>query len=414
MHTGYAYKIDHPHTTTAEQIHIIFLKGTSNDPIDGSTLPSDYIVHPAFTFGDQRLSGIWVAKYEASSSDPNILQSGDTYNLNGYTGGASDTSLQVRVLPDVYSWRNIDIEDIQTVCMNIKNSNGSLNSNNVDTHQMKNIEWGAVAYLSQSKYGEEPWINPYGDYTSGSYKFKTGYSGENKDNGILSEGSSQLHKYNDLTYGVNASTTHNIYGIYDMCGGSNEYVAAILENGDPNITSFLSKYTLNRKIKSDYEKYYDIYEPGNDEMDGGKYSGYAEEMNKLWISSSPYNVDEVNNNVIRKSLVDATYAKMINKKGDAMYETSNGTSYQGKFSSGSIITDANYAILVDTIRDSSKGHQYACAWNNDMMIIVHSWQSFFGRGEDAGASIYAGLFANVNPYGNGWLNWTFRPVLITK
>ena len=124
-------------------------------------------------------------------------------------------------------------------------------------------------------------------------------------------------------------------------------------------------------------------------MYGSKYFGYAEKMNKLLISSFPYNVNEANNNAIRKSLVDATYAKMANKKGDAMYETSNVTSYQGKFTSGSVITDAKYAILVDTIRDSSKGHQYVCAWNNDMMIIVHLWQSFFGRGEDAGSGIYA-------------------------
>ncbi|MDD3303676.1 MAG: hypothetical protein PHP54_02025, partial [Clostridia bacterium] len=62
----YAYKIDHPHTTTAEKINIKFLSGTSNVASDGGSLEG-YTVHPAFTFGETQLSGIWVAKYEASS-----------------------------------------------------------------------------------------------------------------------------------------------------------------------------------------------------------------------------------------------------------------------------------------------------------------------------------------------------------
>lgn len=41
--------------------------------------------------------------------------------------------------------------------------------NGIDTHLMKNLEWGAVAYLSHSKYGKnaEVWSNPSSNYITG-------------------------------------------------------------------------------------------------------------------------------------------------------------------------------------------------------------------------------------------------------
>ena len=53
---------------------------------------------------------------------------------------------------------------------NMNSTNGTTNygfsGSTYGTHMMKNIEWGAVAYLSQSKYGK------YGNTT---------YSGANKE-----------------------------------------------------------------------------------------------------------------------------------------------------------------------------------------------------------------------------------------
>ena len=60
----------------------------------------------------------------------------------------------IKIQPGVQSWRNIIVNDIYTNCLNY---NKTLNS-----HMMKNDEWGALAYLSKSKYGkqnEEVWIN---------------------------------------------------------------------------------------------------------------------------------------------------------------------------------------------------------------------------------------------------------------
>ncbi len=395
----YAYKIDNPHTATAEQIHIMFLSGTSDTlTTSGESLPSGYIVHPAFRFGDKELTGIWVAKYEASSDNPNKVESGV-----GYTGGGNDISLQVRVLPDVYSWRNISAGNAQTASMNMTNLQGSVGTNvNLDVHQMKNIEWGAVAYLSQSEYGEEPWINPYGDFISGSNKLKTGYAGASKDSNQLEEGNINLYVYN-TTNGVKASTTGNIYGIYDMSGGGWERTATLLDNGNSNIGTYgKAEHIQNNKIKEEYSKYYDIYEPGDEEKEGGAYYGAA--GTTLWNSGNAES-----QNIIRKRLTDATYAKFSNKKGDALWETSNVNSYYGMYTSGTTY----YDLLMDTVRDSSYGPQYATGWNFDLMLIGNSNYTWIDRGGSSGNAAGSGIFYTGANDGTPHIGVTFRPVLIS-
>ncbi|MDD3303602.1 MAG: hypothetical protein PHP54_01640 [Clostridia bacterium] len=390
----YAYKIDHPHTTTAEQIHIKFLSGTSNMASDGSSIEG-YTVHPAFTFGGTQLSGIWVAKYEASSSDPNKVDE------VGYTGGGNTTGLQVRVIPDVYSWRNITTGNMQTVSMNMTSSNGSVGTDsNADIHHMKNIEWGAVAYLCQSVYGEEPWINPYGDWTVGSYKLKTGYAGGIKDSWSLNEGHANLSKYNTVN-GVKASTTGNITGVYDMSGGAWEYTASLIDNGSSNIGFGKSGHIQNYKVKDEYKKYYDIYTPGEEEKEGGAYYGSGGAT--LWNSGNAES-----QNIIRKRLTAATYQNFESKKGDALWETSNGHSYFGRYTAGT----GEWYWLRDTVRDSESGGQFATGWNSDFMLVGHASYPWFVRGGNFSYGSGAGVFASDSVHGNTHASGGFRPVLV--
>ena len=95
---------------------------------------------------------------------------------------------------------------------------------------MKNDEWGAVAYLSKSKYGkqnEEVWINNSSSYITGSA-------------GNIASAVSNAGTTNDYTstQGVKASTTGTVYGVYDMSGGAWEYVAAYVNNGDFNLKNY--------------------------------------------------------------------------------------------------------------------------------------------------------------------------------
>ncbi|MEG0026320.1 MAG: hypothetical protein RR732_03530 [Bacilli bacterium] len=88
---------------------------------------------------------------------------------------------------------------------------------------MKDEEWGAVAYLSHSKYGIDKQVR-----INNNNGFRTG-CGASIEDGAASANC-------EITYGmVNEypqSTTGNITGIFDMSGGAYEYTMGILV--DPN------------------------------------------------------------------------------------------------------------------------------------------------------------------------------------
>ncbi len=201
----YAYQISSGyHSNSAGTINIKFMQGTSNTAADGYTSwdnssgQGNWNIHPAFNYNGTK-AGIWVAKFEASR--------------NNATSSSAGSGSTLKIQPGVQSWRNTNINDIFNTC---KNYNSSLNS-----HMMKNSEWGAVAYLAQSSYGMngEVWINPNSNHLTGQAGTSTNASG-----------TTTTYAYSDTTYGVKASTTGTIYGIYDMNGGSDEYVAAYINN----------------------------------------------------------------------------------------------------------------------------------------------------------------------------------------
>ena len=195
----YAYKIN-----GENDIDIVFIKGTGTEVADGITTckyaddptlntGTDYIIHPAFTTNadlgggwNEELPGIWIGKYEASSVEGNS----DTEEDNV-------TTKHVKVQPGVSSWRNITIGNIYTVSKNY--------ASNLKSHMLKNSEWGAVAYLTESKYGRNG--------------IEIGFSNQGY---ITGGGEGKAYIENNQ----NQSTTGNIYGIYDMRGGAHEYVAS--------------------------------------------------------------------------------------------------------------------------------------------------------------------------------------------
>ena len=239
--SGYHQSGEDLNSTTPEEgvgtIEIDFLKETSNEGATGQTIveyneettsnytkfPNGYVIHPAFNYG-QEVAGIWVAKFEASPVGATTDVANSEYN-------GIDKKLQVK--PGVSSWRSITISNIYDVC---KAYNRTLNS-----HLMKNDEWGAVAYLSKSKYGketEEVWIN-------NSISYITGSAGNSASAGP------NVGTTNDYTstQGVKASTTGNVYGIYDMSGGAWEYVAGYVNNGNSNLITY-GKSLVNGEAKT--------------------------------------------------------------------------------------------------------------------------------------------------------------------
>ena len=221
----YAYSITSGyHSSSAGNIDVEFMKGLTNETSTGRTTfqnssgQGNWNIHPAFNYGTT-VSGLWVAKFEASNS-----------------------SGEIKVVPGVSSWRSIRVNDIYTNCLNY---NKTLNS-----HMMKNDEWGAVAYLSKSKYGKnaEVTINDNSSY----------YTGGGSGNAYVSN--------------VGQSTTGTVYGVYDMSGGAWEYVAGYVNNGRGNLTSYGSSLVNGEaKTKNVYSKAgSDSYE-NNYNANSGKY-----------------------------------------------------------------------------------------------------------------------------------------------
>ena len=163
----YAYKITYDNPEDISQggtIDVKFLKGTSNIAADGtvckyaddSTLnkEEDYIIHPAFTsnvdLGGWRneLTGIWIGKYESSlvnKSDSSNIITNDEETGNILLSENTDKAIAVK--PGLSSWRYCTIGNMYT------NARGY--AENLNSHMLKNSEWGAVAYLTHSKYRKE-------------------------------------------------------------------------------------------------------------------------------------------------------------------------------------------------------------------------------------------------------------------
>ena len=231
-----------------------------------------YILHPAFTFGMEQLSGIWVGKFETG-----YLQSGDESTWT--TAGAQQnvtTANKILIKPNIYSWRNIQVANAYTVSRTMTASGNVYGlPSSVDTHMMKNSEWGTVAYLSQSRYGKYGNSMYIGDnkqiYKNNTNSYKTGCS-----TGLTNDASmntSTCNSYNTLTdrgngqgrIGGGASTTGNITGIYDMYGGSGEYTMSNYNryvgssSYNSGFTGTLSDGTNYTGISFPESKYYDLY-----------------------------------------------------------------------------------------------------------------------------------------------------------
>ena len=216
---------------TAKEIQIKFGTTNTNDNNEnecttpmtsgasGNCKVGDYMTSPAFI--SMNTNGLWVAKFETTGNTTNIT-----------------------VKPNQTSLRNLNVKTMFETAYNYKRDN--------DSHMMKNTEWGAVAYLSHSKYGinTEVRINNNKSHT-------TGYAATDDSLEKSGTDSSVTLPYNTST-GYKASTTGNITGIYDMSGGTWECMASLRSEtyGDSGFDS--------SSLKAYNSKYYDGYDGASD------------------------------------------------------------------------------------------------------------------------------------------------------
>ena len=383
----YAYSINSYHTSadgegkTQNITNVVFLKGVSNRDSNGTEYYASYnpdsvttggktptIVHPAFNFGGKALSGIWVAKFEAGMAE----------TLSTSTN--NDGNKTVKVVPNAETWRYIQVGNCFKASLKMQVSGNPYGISGADSHLMKNSEWGAVAYFAASQYGKTPTINSLYEYDNSSNVYHEYAGGK------------------DYKTNVSQSTTGNVTGIYDLNGGAWEYVAAYYDNGNGNLSSQGLESFSNNKLKSEYAKYWDKYEVGNDEK-----TIYGPDNSKLWDLDNSDTSKITATNEIRKRITTERYNLMKSIMGDAMYEVINTYSYYGKKANG----DRDW--LIDT---TATGAQYGkCYYNSDYALIGSCARPFLRRGGNWWNGSGAGVFGSGGYDGDANSYFGFRPVL---
>ncbi len=418
----FAYKIEEKPeynedvTNTGGSIKIKFLIGDTDEYYDDdgsiktaqreNTDNSKYTVHPAFTEetdddytnggGDTELTGIWVAKFEAGYAGGNnnapIKDSGQEYSKSTMTlgqteiteednnsarnwldgvYGESKTSIKYPTFQGVtYGMNYINTDDAYFISQGLTEDGNIYGlTSDTDSHLMKNSEWGAVAYLSQSEYGSNNanvYINNItldsGGNARTSDKGKTGVESVYAVTGVTSSAKNGIEIKADITNinnttgntpstegvytwnqrtGQEASSTGTIYGIYDLNGGLAEKVASYVANNNES----LSKNGTN--------------------FAGGTSSQYVK-------------------------------------------------AYKSGESSGQSNYSINSKVYGDAISETSKETGNSSSWFQDASIYPQGEKPFFTRGGNWSEEESAGIFNYEKDDGSGAYNLGFRAVLVTK
>ena len=409
----YAYKIEtNRYTNTVGKISVKFLQGTTNKDesnaeistaypeTTGATM-SAYVVHPSFINGTlnhymngewyKEISGYWVAKYPAGfqantitnnngTLSTTISNSSDTvvYSNKNYTSyhanmttnalsqnltssGYASQKLSYPVFkPLTYAYNNISTGDAYTISKEIASASSfyGLNSTKTDSHQMKNSEWGAVAYLTQSSYGRngtEISLNNY--YTTESSPWRTAITGMCIDGTSGSKSTTLGNAYN-TTVGVKGSSTANVTGIYDLNGCVWERTAAYISNGNASLSSYGKSYANTTANANGYQT-----------------------LSTKWATVYPYN-----------------------SSSDSY--TNNYSVYSGKKST-------TYGFG-DAVLETSTTGSGSPSWNGDCSDFPGPSSPFFGRGGCYGDTSLTGLFAFDDTIGGPYYDAGFRSVIVIK
>ena len=398
----YAYQIK-----GEKNIDVTFLVGNTNQDGDKNNYPNatpevdtkaTKIVHPAFTLGNRELTGIWVAKFEASGTNQDGKAVGNASASSSNEQYAPDQTTIAKSLPNVVSWRHITVGESEYQSMAIAGANkDKYGIDYASSHLMKNDEWGAVAYLSYSQYGNVPQINGTGtsvnDYW---YDFYTGQ-------GPLSASSESAYTNDVVNHGYTtslgmlASTTGNTTGIYDMSGGAWERVAGCLDNGNANLmnngnsqTNPTVKYFKEGKLTSEYASIWNVYQVSPEEKNNQIVIEGEENISQigLWDQEKI----EAKYHQARQRLTQSIYDNMAKHKGIGVNEVSTVCSFYAPYvnSSGTKMWG-----WFQTVEDVVKGiTNLAKTWDNDYELMGSMSIAFTMRGGRAGSESFAGVLAS--------------------
>jgi len=342
---------------------------------------TNYRIHPAFWFdgdndfineSDEQISGIWVGKFSNTQQGfhvTNIENATDKHNAVSCYSEDCDASM-VRILPNHTSHRYQAALAWLFIGRALGSSYG-IDTTKLNTHMMKNVEWGAVAYLTQSIYGK--YGNPMYSgankeiylkysknrseasdgtvtYTANPKEYVTGISSGR----VVTETTKGLDEfeiclYDDITdrgngtgsCGGGASTTGNIYGIYDMSGGPLRTVASYFDStfDQSNSNGFIA--VSNYSGTAEYNipvKYLNIYKTktSGQECNGGVCYGQGFSETYKWYKDFSY----FSNDNYRWS-VRGTYTSNVAAAGIFSYHSTSGGGNMSTTSSIVMVPEVN-------------------------------------------------------------------------
>lgn len=204
-------------------------------PVTSISVGNYYRPHPAFEDGsktgftqgewNKRITGIWIGKFETTQKNNN----------------------KVTIRPNSATYISQSIGTFYTEAQNLNIAN---------SHLIKNSEWGALAYLTESIYGRNKTAVTKNDALV-SNKITTG------------EGNYVSNK--------NQSTTGNVYGVYDTVGGAYEYTAGYVADSSRNTGNSFASTNNSNNNKTVSTQYSTVYESTQNDS----YSeNYTENLNK--------------------------------------------------------------------------------------------------------------------------------------
>ncbi len=277
----YEYKID----TTDGQ----FGKGSTNKSLPGEievnfisknityegTNENGYRIHPAFNFDGEELTGIWVGKFETSH-----IEKGKTNNDLECSDENCTSSDGIRILPNVISLRYNNVANFffATRSMSKEGNIFKIDKSKTDTHIIKDSEWGAVAYLSQSKYGK------YGndDYLGVDKEVYASLSDYTGGSSGTPQSTEDAYHYDVESSGTGASTTGNITGVYDMNGNYEYAMGFYLDDNTANYYGSSVGFDKQFFEETNNLKYFDEYKIASTTSNSTEHIGRALDETLNW------------------------------------------------------------------------------------------------------------------------------------
>ena len=250
-------------SSSEKEINIVFESVAT--PKSAGISKNQWLTHPAFTYNNRELSGIWIGKYEASTQNNNIILKTNT------------------------PITNIDYVEANKKAISMTNEKNIYGFKNVNTHMTRNSEWGALAYLTNSIYGNNE----------------------------------------------NNSSTGNNTGIYNL-SGNKEFV--ILDNESENSLGYALSETNNWTTDNSYPTTEKLYlTRGNNSIYNYQNSSVKDENTTFRITLT--NNESQNQNYQRK------YVVTFDPNGGTLSETTKEVSYHEPYGNLPTPTKEGYTFL---------------------------------------------------------------------